>query len=147
MRCLAKVLNQFFTICPVTCILLTEALEGQCVGYSGRRLAILDGLPDTPAADILDFWCLGGKVLDFVPLKYGHADLGTQVIYIKHFTEEDISGVAADVVRRSEWANDGYTLGQHGKVDEVSLRKLSKARGERRENLSKPTNVMTSLAR
>jgi hypothetical protein len=61
-----------------------------------------------------------------VPFKYGHTDLVTQIVDIKHFTEEGISGVTADV-RRSEYANDRYTFGYDGKVDEVSLGKLSKA--------------------
>lgn len=98
----------------------------QCIGYSGRRFANLDGLPDTPATNILNFRGRSGEILDLVPFKYGNTDLVTQVVDIKHFAEEGISGVATDM-RRGEWTNDGHTFSQQGKVDEVSLGKLSKA--------------------
>jgi len=77
-----------------------------------------------------------------VPFKYGHTDLVTQIVDIKHFTEKGIF-ISADV-RRSELANDGYTFGQNGKVDEVSLPvgKLRRAWWRKKE----PTYVMTSLA-
>ena len=142
MICLTKV-NQFHNLfCGIH--LLTEALKGECIGYSGRRFANLDGLPDTPATNILNFRGLTGKILDFMPFQYRHTNLVTQVLDIKHFTKESISGITANV-RRSEWANDGYTLGQYGKVDEIPLGKMSKAWGEWRKK--DPTYVMTSLAR
>jgi hypothetical protein len=101
----------------------------------------LDSLPDTPATNILNF--RGGKILDFVPFKYGNTNPFTQVIDIKHFTEEEISRIAA-YVRRNKWTDDGHTFGQHGKVNEVSLGTLNEAWGERRNK--EPTYVMTSLA-
>ncbi len=124
MICLVKV-NQFSNLFR-DIHLLTEALKAQRTGYSGPRFANLDGLPDTPATNILNFRDGGGKILDFVPFKHGHTDLFAQIVDIKHFTEEDISGVAADV-RRNEWANNGYTFSQYGKVDEISLGTLSEA--------------------
>jgi len=58
----------------------------------------------------------------------------TQIIDVKHFTEEDFSSVTADV-RRSEWADNGYTFGQHGQVNEVSLDDSinSRRRAEKRD--------------
>lgn len=44
----------------------------------------------------------------------------TQVVDIKHFTEEDLSSVTTDV-RRSERADNGYTFCQHSQVNEISL--------------------------
>ena len=121
--------------------LLTEAVKGQRIGISRLRFANLDSLPDTPATNIFNF--RGGEILDFVPFKYGHTDPFTQVVNVKHFTEWDISSIAANM-RRSKWANDGYTFGHQGKINEVSLGTLNEAYGEwRKEEL---TYVMTSLA-
>jgi hypothetical protein len=78
----------------------------------------LNSLPDAPATNILDF--RGGEILDFVPFEYGNTDLSTQIVDVKHFTEEDISSVSANV-RRSKWANDGNTFGYQSKINEVSL--------------------------
>lgn len=120
--------------------LLTEALKGQCAGYSRPRLASLNSLPNTPAANVLNF-CAGG-ILNFAPLKYGKADGFTQVVNVKHFAEEDLSGIATDV-RRGEWADDGYPFGQHSEVNEISLHKLHQDENEGGEK--EPTYVMTSL--
>lgn len=84
----------------------------------------LDTLPDTPATNILNF--RGGDILDFVPFKYGNTDPFTQIVDVKHFTEGDVSSVVANM-RRSKWADDGYTFGQLGKVNEVSLGTLNEA--------------------
>jgi len=85
----------------------------------------LNGLPDTPTANIFDFFV--GKIFDFVPFEYGNADGFAQMIYVKYFAEIDIAGVVAacNGVRGGEWANDGYTLGQHSEVNDVSLSMLS----------------------
>src|SRR6266404_5570241 len=94
----------------------------ESTGKAGRRFVKQDGLPDTPATNIVNFRV--GKILDFVPFQYGYTDFFTQILDIKHFAEEDISGVATDV-GRSESANDGYTFGQHGKVYKISMDTLS----------------------
>jgi hypothetical protein len=120
--------------------LLTEALEGKCVGYPRPRLASLNSLPNTPAANALNF--RAGGIFNFAPLKYGNADSFTQIINVKHFAEEDLSGITTDV-RRGEWADDGYAFGQHGEVNEISLDQLHQVKNEGGEK--EPTYVMTSL--
>ena len=101
--------------------LRTKALESQRIAEARFRLAGLNSLPDTPTTDIFDF--IARKILDFVPLEYRDADSSTQIIYVKHFAKINIADIkaAGDSMRRSEWANDGYTLGQHSEVNEVSL--------------------------
>ncbi len=121
MICLAKV-NQFPNLFRDIWILLTEALMKDSIGKAGRRFATLDGLPDTPATNIVNFRV--GKILHFMPFEYGYTDLFTQILDIKHFAEEDISGAVIEV-NRNESANDGYTFGQHGKVYKISLDTLS----------------------
>jgi hypothetical protein len=110
--------------------LLTKALESQCVARARSRLAGLNGLPDAPTADIFDF--IARKILDIVPLEYRNSDRSTQIIYVKNFAETNIADVeaAGDGMRGCEWANDGYTLGQHSEVNEISLGMLRQFFGE-----------------
>jgi hypothetical protein len=102
-------------------------------------------LPDTPAADVFDFIAMG--FLDFAPLEDGYANSFAQVIYVKHFAKIDIARIkaAGNSMRGSEWANDGHTLGQHCKINEVSLGTLRQVVGEWRKK--ELTYVMTLLAR
>ena len=120
--------------------LLTEALKRQCIGYSRTRLANLNSLPNAPAANALNF--RAGGILNFAPLKYGKADSFTQIINVKHFAEEDLSGITTNV-RRDEWADDGHAFGQQSEVNEISLDKLHQVENEGGEK--EPTYVMTSL--
>lgn len=57
----------------------------------------------------------------------------TQIIDVKHFTEEDLSSVTTDV-RRSEWADNGYTFGHHSQVNEISLDDSINSRKGRERN-------------
>jgi hypothetical protein len=124
--------------------LLTKALESQCVARARSRLAGLNSLPNAPTADIFDF--IARKILDFVPLEHRNTDGSTQIIYVKNFAERNIADIeaAGNGMRGSEWANDGYTLGQHSEVNEISLGMLRRFFGEWGDNL---TYVMTLLAR
>ena len=100
----------------------------------------MNGLPNTPTAKIFNFRVGGGEVLDLAPFKYGHTDLLTEVVDVKHFTERNVSSVTANV-RRSERADDGYTFCQHSKVNEVSLITLNQL-GVRSEK--EQTNIRMS---
>ena len=93
----------------------------QRVPVARFRLASLDGLPDAPAADIFDFGA--GRIFDFVPLEYGSANGLTQIVHVEHLAKMDVAGVhaAGDGVRDGKWAKDGYTLGQHCHINDVSL--------------------------
>jgi hypothetical protein len=88
----------------------------------------LNSLPDAPTANIFNF--LAGGILDFVPLEYRNAYRFTQIIDVKHLTEKDAAGIAADM-RRSEGAKDWYTFSQQSEVNEVSLRMLSRFKREK----------------
>ena len=83
-----------------------------------------------------------------MPLEYGNTNGSAQVIYVKHFAKINIADIGASAagncMRGREWANDGYTFGQHSKVNEVSLDMLRQSVGEIRNKL---TYVKTSLAR
>jgi hypothetical protein len=78
-------------------------------------------LPNTPAAEILDFFA--GGILDFAPFEYRNTDGFTQIFDVEYVTEKDVASVSTNV-RGSEWANDGHTLSQHSKVNEVCLDRL-----------------------
>jgi len=80
-------------------------------------------LPDTPAADIFNF--LAGGILDFAPFEYGKTNSFTQIFDVEYFAEKDVASVSTDV-GGSEWADDGHTLGQQGKVNEVCLDRLNR---------------------
>jgi hypothetical protein len=123
---------------------LTKALKIHRAGDTRLWIACLNSLPDTPAANIFDFFV--GKIFDFVPFEYGNADSFAQMIYVKYFAEIDIAGVmaACNGVRGGEWADDGYTLGQQSEVNDVPLGMLSLS--ERATQGKKLTYVMTSLA-
>ena len=84
----------------------------------------LDGLPDTPAADILNF--LAGRILDFAPFEYRNTNSFAQIFDVEYLTKRDIASVSTNV-RGSEWADDGHTLGQNGKVNEVCLNRLDRS--------------------
>lgn len=100
---------------------LTKALEPYRIAKTRLRLAGLGSLPDAPAADVFNF--IARRFLDIAPLEYGNANSLAQVIHVKHFAKINITRIkaAGNSMRRSEWANDGYTLGQHCKIDKVSL--------------------------
>jgi len=96
-------------------------------GNSRTRFSSLNGLPYTPATNILDF--LAGGILDLTPFKYRHTNHFTQIVDVKYFTKENLSSVASDV-RGNEGADDGYAFSQHSKVDEISLSTLNELGNE-----------------
>jgi hypothetical protein len=96
----------------------TKTLKSECVGDARFRFACLDGLPDTPAADVLNL--LTGGILDFPPFEYRNANSFTQIFDVEYFAEKNRASVSTDV-GGSERADDRHTLSQQGKVNEVCL--------------------------
>ena len=121
-------------------------MKSKCVGDTRVRFACLDGLPDTPAADILNF--LARRILDFAPFEYRNTNSFAQIFDVEYVTEKDVASVSADV-GGSERTDDGHTLSQQGKVNEVCLEKLNQLECNVEYRNPKPelTYVMTSLAK
>ena len=86
---------------------ITEAIVIQGAGVAGLAVPVAHGLPDTPAAEVVDG--VAGGVLDVLPLEDGYADDAGEVVDVEYLAEGDPAGVAADV-HRDEVADDGDAL-------------------------------------
>ena len=81
-------------------------------------LVVLDGLPDVPAADVVDGLALG--VLDLEPLEQRQARLVAEALHVEHLAERDHARVPTDV-RRREHRHDRHAVGDLAEVDEVHV--------------------------
>lgn len=97
---------------------LTELDPIWCSAGSRVVLVVLDGLPDVPAAKVIDDIAL--RVLDLVPLKNVNSRLVDEAGNIEDFSEGDNVGIATDVGGREHGYNRD-ALGERAKVYQVGV--------------------------
>ena len=90
----------------------------QGTGVAGLTIPVVHGLPDAPAAEVID--SITGGVLDILPLEDGHADDAGEAVKVKDLTKGDPAGITANV-HGDKVANDGDALHDEHKIDQVAL--------------------------
>jgi len=90
----------------------------QGTGVAGLTIPVVHGLPDAPAAKVIDG--IAGGVLDILPLEDRHADDAGEAVEVEDLTKGDPAGIAANV-HRDNVANNGDMLHDELEVDQVAL--------------------------